>query len=60
MKGKSKLLWLLLPASFGALYFPTIVGLDLNTFGKEMLMILPLQIAALAYVSYRSYRQPSR
>jgi hypothetical protein len=53
-------MWLLLPASFGALYFPAIVGMEINVVAKEVLMMLPLQVAALAYVGYRYYRKPSR
>jgi hypothetical protein len=60
LKGKSKLLWLVIPASFGALYFPAIVGLETNIVAKDILLMLPLQIAALAYVSYRYYRKPAR
>lgn len=60
MKGNSKLLWLILPASFGVLYFPVIVGLDANWFSKEFLLMLPLQIAALGYVGYRYARKSSR
>ena len=60
MKSNSKLLWLILPASFGAIYFPAIVGLDTNVVAKEVLMMLPLQIAAFSYVGYHYYRKPSR
>lgn len=60
MNSKSKLMWLLLPASFGALYFPAIVGMEIDVVAKEVLMMLPLQVAALAYVGYRYYRKPSR
>jgi hypothetical protein len=56
VKGKQKLLWLILPASFGVLYFPVIVGLDANWFSKEFLLMLPLQIAALGYVGYQYSR----
>ncbi len=57
MKGNSKLWWLLLPASFGALYFPAIVGLDSNWVAKELLLLLPLQVAALGYLGYRKTRK---
>lgn len=53
MKGNSKLLWLLLPLSFGAIYFPSIALLDTNVVAREVLMMLPLQIAALIYVRGR-------
>jgi hypothetical protein len=57
---KGKLMWLLLPAGFGALYFPSIVGLDTNLVSKEVLLMLPLQLAALGYVGYRYSRKISR
>jgi hypothetical protein len=57
VKGNSKLWWLLLPASFGALYFPAIVGLDSNWVAKELLLMLPLQVAALGYLGYRKTRK---
>jgi hypothetical protein len=53
VKDNSKLLWLLLPVSFGAIYFPSIALLDTNVVAKEVLMLLPLQIAALIYVRVR-------
>jgi hypothetical protein len=59
LKGNLKLWWLLLPASFGAWYFPTIVGMDSNLVAKELLLLLPLQLAAFGYL-YRQSQNKKR
>ncbi len=60
MNGKSKLLFLLIPAGLSGVYFSTISGLDTNILIKEVSLILPLQILALIYVGYYYRRKQSK
>ncbi len=58
MKGNFKLLTLLIFASLSGVYFSSVSGLSDNIILQDIIMVVPLQILAFAYVGYY-YRQKS-